>query len=102
MISPSKIFSSLVILLLVCGSSLAQEAARPDRGAALNRNYLTSDTENISLQNGNVQLSTRSPHFHRSPAANSPGRSAPITTARSGTCFACRKNRWRRRGCPMW
>jgi len=57
MISPSRIFSTLVALLLVCGGVFAQEAARPDRGAALNRNYLASDIENINLQNGNVQLS---------------------------------------------
>lgn len=57
MISPSKLTSSLVVLLMICCGCLAQEAARPDRGAALNRNYLASDIENINLQNGNVQLS---------------------------------------------
>lgn len=57
MISSSKIFSTLVTVLLLAGSSLAQQAARPDRGATLNRNYLMSDIENINLQNGNVQLS---------------------------------------------
>lgn len=57
MISPSKISSTLVVVLLICGSSFAQQAARPDRGSTLNRNYLMSDIENINLQNGNVQLS---------------------------------------------
>src|ERR1700752_5200365 len=57
MISLSKILSSFVVLLIACFGSLAQEAARPERGAALNRNYLASDIENINMQNGNVQLS---------------------------------------------
>lgn len=57
MISSSKIFSSLAVVLLICGSSFGQSAARPDRGATLNRNYLMSDIENINLQNGGVQLS---------------------------------------------
>ncbi|HEX5832789.1 MAG TPA: hypothetical protein VFY34_02995, partial [Pyrinomonadaceae bacterium] len=53
----AKTLTALVLLMLVCGVSFAQEAARPDRGATLNRNYLASDIENINLQNGNVQLS---------------------------------------------
>ena len=57
MISPSRILSSLLTVLLACGVIMSQEAARPDRGAALNRNYLASGIENINLQNGNLQLS---------------------------------------------
>ena len=57
MISSSKIFLTSVTILVACGVAFAQEAARPDRGMALNRNYLASDIENINLQNGNVQLS---------------------------------------------
>lgn len=57
MISSSRISSALVAIFLVCFGVFAQEAARPDRGAALNRNYLASDIESINLQNGNVQLS---------------------------------------------
>ena len=57
MISPAKLFSTLIAVLVIGVSSLAQQAARPERGATLNRNYLMSDIENINLQNGNVQLS---------------------------------------------
>lgn len=57
MFSPAKTFLTLVAVLLICTGSFAQEAARPDRGSTLNRNYLVSDIENINLQNGNVQLS---------------------------------------------
>jgi YD repeat-containing protein len=57
MISPSRIFSTFVAVLLTCGFAFSQEAARPERGATLNRNYLASDIESINLQNGNVQLS---------------------------------------------
>lgn len=53
-----KIVATLAVVLTVCGDdTFAQEAARPDRGTALNRNYLVSDIENINLQNGNLQLS---------------------------------------------
>ena len=51
------VVSTVAIILAVCCDAFSQEAARPDRGAALNRNYLVSDIENINLQNGNVQLS---------------------------------------------
>src|SRR5687767_4545095 len=57
MISPRRIIVSLITLVVLCGGSFAQEAARPERGSTLNRNYLVSDIENINLQNGNVQLS---------------------------------------------
>src|SRR5678815_512689 len=57
MISPAKVTSSLLVMFLLCCAAVAQEAARPDRGTALNRNYLASDIENINLQNGNVELS---------------------------------------------
>ena len=63
MISPSKwlplirIVSITVVLFAAFGNTVAQSAARPDRGATLNRNYLVSDVENISLENGGVNLS---------------------------------------------
>lgn len=60
----SSIKSSLTVQLLafafiVCCSRAAfgQAAARPDRGTMPNRTYSVSDIENISLQNGNVNLS---------------------------------------------
>jgi hypothetical protein len=52
-----RILSTVVILFAAFSNTLAQEAARPDRGAALNRNYLVSDIESVNLQNGNVNLS---------------------------------------------
>ena len=52
-----KVVATLAVILVICYGTFAQEAARPDRGGALNRNYLVSDIENINLQNGNVQLS---------------------------------------------
>ena len=52
-----RIVATLVVVTTVCCGAFAQEAARPDRGTALNRNYLVSDIENINLQNGNLQLS---------------------------------------------
>jgi hypothetical protein len=57
MISTSKTLLALLVVLVVCGLTYGQPAARPDRGATLNRNYLVSDIENINLQNGGVQLS---------------------------------------------
>ena len=55
--SLTRAFSTVAVLCAVYCGAIAQEAARPDRGAALNRNYAISDIENINLQNGNVQLS---------------------------------------------
>jgi RHS repeat-associated protein len=52
----TRIVSTMAVLFAVSCAALAQEAARPDRGNTLNRNYLVSDVENINLQNGNVQL----------------------------------------------
>jgi hypothetical protein len=51
--------SVFAVALVVCAFSAAfgQEAARPDRGTMPNRTYSVSDIENISLQNGNVNLS---------------------------------------------
>ena len=57
MISSGKILSSFFVLLLLYIGAFAQEAARPDRGATLNRNYTASDVESVNLQNGNVNLS---------------------------------------------
>jgi hypothetical protein len=51
-----KMVATLVLVLAVCCVTFAQEAARPDRGDRLSRNYLVSDIENINLQNGNLQL----------------------------------------------
>ena len=62
MISPNnsrplvKILLIAAVLFAALSNTLAQEAARPDRGATLNRNYLASDIESINLQNGNVNL----------------------------------------------
>ena len=55
--SSTRLVSVLVIVFGMCFVTLGQEAARPDRGATLNRNYLASDVENVNLQNGNVNLS---------------------------------------------
>jgi hypothetical protein len=57
MISASKTLLVLLVVLVLCGLTYGQPAARPDRGTTLNRNYLVSDIENINLQNGGVQLS---------------------------------------------
>jgi hypothetical protein len=47
----------LAILTLTAGSVFSQTtAARPDRGTRPNGSYSVSDIENISLQNGNVNL----------------------------------------------
>ncbi|MFN2404941.1 MAG: RHS repeat domain-containing protein, partial [Pyrinomonadaceae bacterium] len=55
--SLTRPFSVAVVLFVVCCATFAQEAARAERGATLNRNYLASDIENVNLQNGNVNLS---------------------------------------------
>lgn len=48
----------LLLVVLVCArTSVTQQAARPERGTMPNRTYSLSDIENISLQNGNVNLS---------------------------------------------
>jgi hypothetical protein len=52
-----RIFAILLVLGSALSNAIAQEAARPERGANLNRNYLTSDIESVNLQNGNVNLS---------------------------------------------
>src|SRR4051812_40592548 len=47
----------LATLLLNAAAAFAQTtAARPDRGTMPNGSYAVSDIENISLQNGNVNL----------------------------------------------
>ncbi|HKG46248.1 MAG TPA: hypothetical protein VKB02_05950, partial [Pyrinomonadaceae bacterium] len=44
--------------ILLCGSSaVSQQAVRPERGTMPNRTYSASDIENISVANGNVNLS---------------------------------------------
>jgi hypothetical protein len=55
--SLTRLSLTLAALMGLCCNTVAQEAARPGRGAALNRSYAISDIENINLQNGNVQLS---------------------------------------------
>ena len=55
--SATRIFSIALVLFAAFSAAIAQSAARPDRGASLNRNYLVSDVENISLENGGVNLS---------------------------------------------
>jgi RHS repeat-associated protein len=56
-LSSMRIVSIAIFLFLAFANVFGQEAARPDRGAAMNRNYFVSDIENINLQNGNVNLS---------------------------------------------
>jgi hypothetical protein len=56
----AQFYLAFVLSLLLSGSALAQSekaAARPDRGTMPNGSYSVSDIENISLQNGNVNLS---------------------------------------------
>ena len=55
--SLARVVFALVMVVAFGGDALTQEAARPNRGTALNRNYAISDIENINLQNGNLQLS---------------------------------------------
>src|SRR5215211_5396307 len=54
----SRLLLTLAILGLNTALASAQEtpAARPDRGVRPNGTYSVSDVENISLQNGNVNL----------------------------------------------
>jgi len=58
----SRLFENLsflfALLLLTASASVFDQttAARPDRGTRPNGSYPISDIENISLQNGNVNL----------------------------------------------
>ena len=53
----TRLLLTLGILSLATVTALGQTpAARPDRGVNLNTSYSVSDVENISLQNGNVNL----------------------------------------------
>lgn len=55
-----KTLAALLPAALLCAQAVAQEgqtAARPDRGVNPGGAYSVSDVENISLQNGNVNLS---------------------------------------------
>src|ERR1051325_3126392 len=55
--SHASILLLFAILLLSAPLTLAQTtAARPDRGTRPNGSYTVSDVENISLQNGNLNL----------------------------------------------
>ena len=55
----AKQVSIAFLLLLICSIRLVgqQTAARPDRGIMPGATYSVSDTENISLTNGNLNLS---------------------------------------------
>ena len=55
--SSLRFFTIFLILFAAFSAALAQSAARPDRGSTLNRNYLVSDVEKLSLENGGVNLS---------------------------------------------
>lgn len=50
------LFSALLSVLLPVSLAAQTTAARPDRGIMPGASYSVSDTENISLTNGNVQL----------------------------------------------
>lgn len=53
----ARCFFALALVTLFGTVAVAQQtAARPDRGAMPNGSYSVSDIENISLQNGNVNL----------------------------------------------
>jgi YD repeat-containing protein len=52
-----RLIAAIAIVAFVCVSALGQAAARPDRGAMPNRSYSVSDIENVSLKNGNVNVS---------------------------------------------
>jgi len=54
----SKTQAVLMLLLTFAISidSLAQEAARPDRGVMPNGSYAVSNIENINVLNGNVNI----------------------------------------------
>ncbi|MFL6255318.1 MAG: hypothetical protein ACJ74T_09855, partial [Pyrinomonadaceae bacterium] len=55
-----KTLAATLLLALLCAPTAAQQgqtAARPDRGVNPGGAYSVSDVENISLQNGNVNLS---------------------------------------------
>ena len=54
--SLTKVILTVALVFAVCCTTVAQEAARPDRGTGPNRSYAISEIENINLQNGNVHL----------------------------------------------
>jgi hypothetical protein len=53
---PLLVVSAIVLLFLPFSSAAQTTAARPDRGIMPGASYSVSDIENISLTNGNVQL----------------------------------------------
>jgi RHS repeat-associated protein len=56
----SNLHPLLLVLgfILLCGNTaICQQALRPERGTRPNRTYSLSDIENISIENGNVNLS---------------------------------------------
>lgn len=53
----TQVIAPIILLFLLFSAASAQTAAaRPDRGVMPNSSYSVSDIENISLQNGNVNL----------------------------------------------
>src|ERR1041384_8042885 len=52
-----RLFGAIAISALLSSSALGQAAARPDRGTMPNRSYSVSDIENVSLKNGNANIS---------------------------------------------
>src|SRR5829696_4028779 len=55
-----SLYHALLVLgltILCASTSVGQQAARPERGTIPNRTYSLADIENISLENGNVNLS---------------------------------------------
>src|SRR5258708_4263541 len=54
----SNVCGALVLMFFLCETAFSQQtAARPDRGIMPGASYSVSDTENISLSNGNLNLS---------------------------------------------
>jgi hypothetical protein len=71
-----RLLLTLAILSLNTVIALGQTpAARPDRGVNLNTSYSVSEVENISLQNGNMNLNI--PLAALPPIAGNDGRWEP-------------------------
>src|SRR5215217_1216011 len=51
-----RLLLAVAFSLCSAGPSLCQQSARPERGTMPNRSYSLTDIENISLENGNVNL----------------------------------------------
>ncbi len=57
LLSPKHICLAILLVLSSSATLVAQTGARPDRGIMQGASYSVSDTENISLTNGNLNLS---------------------------------------------